>query len=219
VPGGSIAHVLHQAGIPLVLASQVPLSKDGSVLVVREFYRGLLWCENPWVLMHRLRTALHGRLGANSHDWASLVVYEALPPNLADQLEHAEYLQAKAASDVSFAKVDAVLASSGYDDATRALVETLKKLPTDGRFAMEGLGLRASSFKRLAQNEFRIAEQPGCESPVRHALKSAKYLHQSLHYYGQAVRGFLVGHRQTGAARGFAALGARAADLFVDRAR
>jgi len=193
VPGGSIAHVLHQAGIPLVLASQVPLSKEGSVLLVREFYGGLLWGENPWVLMHRVRTMLHGLLGASSHDWASLVVYEALPPDLPTQLEETGYLQAKAANNVSFERVDRALQDSvGYAAATGTMFETLKRLPTEGRFAMEGLGLRASSFKRLAQAEFRIAQQPGCDSPVHHALESAKYLHEALHLYERAVSGFLV---------------------------
>ncbi len=193
VPGGSIAHVLHQAGIALVLASQVPLSKEGSVLVVRELYRGLLWAENPWVLMHRLRTALHGLLGDSSHDWASLVVYEALPRDLADQLEEARYLQVKAANNAAFERIDRAAVSSGrFDDEMQALNETLRRLPTEGRFAMEGLGLRASSFKRLAQAEFRIAQQPGCPDRVRRALSSAKCLHQALHYYEQAVAGFLV---------------------------
>ena len=193
VPGGSIAHVLHQAGIALVLASQVPLSKDGSVLVVREFYRGLLWAENPWVLLHRIRSTLHGLLGAASHDWASLVVYEALPADLVDQLEEARYQQAKAANNVSFERIDrAVEAAGAYGDHRAALEESLTRLPAQGRFAMESLGLRASSLKRLAQAEFRIALQPGCESPVQHALESAKHLHQALHHYELSVTGFMV---------------------------
>jgi hypothetical protein len=48
MPGASFAHALHEAGIPLVVASQFPLSKEGSVLL-GEMYSGLLWGENPLV--------------------------------------------------------------------------------------------------------------------------------------------------------------------------
>jgi beta-lactamase superfamily II metal-dependent hydrolase len=193
VPGGCIAHVLHQAGIPFVLASQVPLSKEGSELLVGEFYGGLLWGEHPSALMHRVRRTLHGLLGASTHDWASLVVYEALPPDLPSQLEEARHRQAAAANNVSLERIDSALHDSkGYVEATSALFKTLQRLPTEGRFAMEGLGLRASSFKRLAQAEFKIAEQSGCESPMKHALESANYLNEALYHYEQAVSGFLV---------------------------
>jgi hypothetical protein len=64
----------------LVVASQFPLTKDGSVTVASILYQGLLCGDNPWVLLHQLRSELHSRYGNDSHDWASLVVYEALPP-------------------------------------------------------------------------------------------------------------------------------------------
>jgi beta-lactamase superfamily II metal-dependent hydrolase len=193
VPGGSIAHVLHQAGIALVLASQVPLSKAGSVRVVRELYRGLLWGDNPWLLMHRLRTALHGLLGDQTHDWASLVVYEALPRDLEQQLEEAHYRQAKAANAVAFERIDLAVQKSGdYAAEMQAMHESLQRLPEAGRFALEGLGLRASSYKRLAEAEFRIAQQPGCAAAGPHVVSSVRYLQQALHHYESAVDGFLV---------------------------
>jgi beta-lactamase superfamily II metal-dependent hydrolase len=193
VPGGSIAHVLHQAGVAMVVASQVPLSKEGSVLVVRGLYRGLLWGDNPWLLMHRLRTDLFGAMGATAHDWASLVVYESLPRDLDLQLEEARYLQAKAANSVALQRVDAAVQFSGtYAGEMDGLLVSLQRLPQTGRFAMEALGLRASSYKRLAQAEFALAQLPGCRAPDQYAVRSATLLEQSLRHYEQAVQGFLV---------------------------
>ena len=86
VPGASFAHALHQSGIPLVVASQFPLSKDGSIPLTKTLYEGLLWGDNPLVLLYETRAALHTG-SAFWHDWASLVVYEALPQNWAQQLD------------------------------------------------------------------------------------------------------------------------------------
>ena len=79
-PGASFAHAVHQSGIALVVAAQFPLSKDGSVPLTAGLYRGLLGGEHPLVVLHRVRAELHARYDTNWHDWASVVVYEALPP-------------------------------------------------------------------------------------------------------------------------------------------
>jgi hypothetical protein len=97
LPGASFAHALHQAGIPLVVASQFPLSKEGSVPLAAALYGGVLWGRNPLVLLQQLRAELHARYTASWHDWGSLVVYEALPQALAEQLDTLRYHQAKRA--------------------------------------------------------------------------------------------------------------------------
>ena len=73
------AHALHHAGVPLVVASQFPLSKEGSVPLAGALYTGLLWGENPLVLLQQLRAELHVRYTSSWHDWASLVVYRGAP--------------------------------------------------------------------------------------------------------------------------------------------
>src|SRR5262249_55262218 len=75
----SVAHDLHDQGIPLVVASQFPLSVDGSVPFVERFYQGQLWGEHPLVSLYAVRLHLHSCMGPDTHDWASLVVYEAFP--------------------------------------------------------------------------------------------------------------------------------------------
>lgn len=76
--GASIAHDLHDAGIPIVAASQFPLTFTGSVRMAEILYEGLLWGEDPRLLMHALRRRLYADL-PESHDWAGLTLYAALP--------------------------------------------------------------------------------------------------------------------------------------------
>jgi beta-lactamase superfamily II metal-dependent hydrolase len=201
VPGASFAHVLHQAGIPLVIASQFPLGKQSSILLVRTLYQGLMWGMNPWILLHQIRTGLHGRFTAHSHDWASLVVYEALPVDLADQLEEARYCQARLAIEAALERIDQAVAGGGarvdhkhHQELVQTVNRNCDKLPMNGRFAMECLGLRASSNKRLAQAEFNLAMAYDADSRehAEHLRQSCSYLEQSLLDYQQSVAGFLV---------------------------
>ena len=92
-PGASIAHALHEAGIPLVLASQFPLSVRGSVIMAEVAYTRLLRGEDPRTLVHDLRQALD--VGCpDAHDWASVVVYAALPPDIDAQVGEARFKRA-----------------------------------------------------------------------------------------------------------------------------
>lgn len=75
--GASVAHGLHAEGIPLVIASQFPLTFEGSVRMVELLYQGLLDGEDPRCLLHDLRGELK-QLIPNAHDWASIVGYAAL---------------------------------------------------------------------------------------------------------------------------------------------
>lgn len=76
--GASIAHALHAAGIPMVVASQFPLSFGGSVRMVEVLYHGLLWGEDPRKLLVDLRRQLHTEF-PQTHDWASITAYSSLP--------------------------------------------------------------------------------------------------------------------------------------------
>ena len=199
VPGASIAHALHQAGVALVVASQFPLSKAGSVHVANGLYRGLLWGENPWALLHRIRTELHSRLTAHSHDWASLVVYEALPADLDDQLEEARYRQGRLAMNAALERIDQAVAKDGarldpieHSQLQKAVLDTRHRMPMRGRFAMECLGLCGSSLKRLAEASFKLALDAGADAAPTHALSSCGLLEHALADYTQAARGFLV---------------------------
>jgi CHAT domain/Metallo-beta-lactamase superfamily len=162
LPGADLAHALHQSGVPLVVAAQFPLSMEGSVPLASTLYQGLLWGAHPLVLLQQLRAELHARYTTTYHDWASLVVYEALPRSLDDQLDSLRYRQAKRAMDAALQRVDVAVAEkepkeSTLTSAVRAAEAAIARLPLDGRYAVECLGLRGSAGKRLAQAAHELA--------------------------------------------------------------
>ena len=53
-----------------------------------------------------MKIRLRSVYAQNSHDWASMVVYEALPSNLEEQLEEFRYLQARRAVNAALDHVD-----------------------------------------------------------------------------------------------------------------
>jgi len=195
IPGASFAHALHQAGVPLVVASQFPLSKQGSVLLAG-LYGGLLRGEHPLVLLQQLRAGLHARYTAAWHDWASLVVYEALPQALGDQLEAVRYFQAKRALDCVLERIDIAVRKTGQQVESVAALEkdleaALQRLPLSGPYHIECLALRASSRKRLAQAAFTLASSTGSADAERWK-DPVDLLHQAWLDYDLAVRGLLV---------------------------
>lgn len=92
--GASIAHALHEGGIPLVIASQFPLSFGGSVRMVETLYEGLLWGEDPRKILTDLRRQLHSQF-PNTHDWASVTAYASLSPSFERQLASAQIRRAE----------------------------------------------------------------------------------------------------------------------------
>jgi len=84
-PGGSAAHAIHSKGVPLVIASQFPLSKGASVIATEMLYWDLLRGEDPRETVHAIRRELLVAY-PDTHDWASLVVYASLPNDVDDQL-------------------------------------------------------------------------------------------------------------------------------------
>jgi CHAT domain-containing protein len=76
--GGSIAHELHSSGIPVVVASQFPLTFAGSAVFTGIFYRDMLAGDDVRDALHATRSALyqHADIG---HDWAGLVAYVQIP--------------------------------------------------------------------------------------------------------------------------------------------
>ena len=213
IPGASIAHVLHQAGIALVVASQFPLSMPGSALLATQLYPGLLKGDHPLPLLHRIRNDLHGRLSIGTNDWASLVVYEALPDDLAKQLEELRYLQGMRAVHVAFGQLERAmraahdrLALDEHRDRARRVEALVAALPFDGPYRLQCLGLRAGSSKRLAEASFGTAQalvarlapkgREGHDVPIddetaKHLSDCYAYLEDALKDYREAALGFL----------------------------
>lgn len=85
VPGGSVAHELHRRGVPWVVASQLPLTAEGSATLAEVFYPQVLTGRDPRVALREARRRLH-RDFPDRHDWASLVVYASVPGDFDAQL-------------------------------------------------------------------------------------------------------------------------------------
>ncbi|HSH74857.1 MAG TPA: CHAT domain-containing protein, partial [Longimicrobiales bacterium] len=172
--GASFAHELHEEGIPFVVASQFPLSKVGSVNMVDILYRRLLWGDDPREVLHVLRRELYALHTSTAHDWASLVTYCALPPDLPSQLSDTAYEQAKAAIDVALSACDRIVkelteaGDDGREMSPATVEERLERLldradraaarmPTTGEYETEGLGMLGSTEKRKAEVRFHFA--------------------------------------------------------------
>jgi len=209
--GASLAHTLHQAGIPFVVASQFPLSKPGSVQVAELLYGGMLWGEDPRITLQRVRSKLHA-LSADTHDWASLVVYAALPEDLEFQLKDAQYVQAKGAIDTAMKYIDQTIdeikrigarASKGssateqdmegaidqLEITVRRVDEAAMRMPTTGEYETEGAGMLASTAKRKAEAYWNASLTLLTEERRAYFCgQCLSSLDKSLQYYERAYR-------------------------------
>jgi hypothetical protein len=118
-PGGSIAHELHAAGIPWVIASQFPLWMRASSIAAEVLFDGLLKGDDPrwvlYVLRQRLRTDSPG-----THDWASIVAYATVPWDFDQQVDAFRDKQTRSKVDVKFARIDELVGANEDGTATRA---------------------------------------------------------------------------------------------------
>ncbi len=169
--GASFAHDLHKNGIPLIIASQYPLTFAGSIMLVEEIYGNLLWGAEPLKVIHNLRTKLYALKSSDNHDWASLVVYECLDDKLKDAMMDTTYVQVKAAIDNVLRQADAII-RSGTDNEKgtenerpdEESIEQMfsyidvftKKYPDSEVYEVEILGLRGTVEKRKAELYYKI---------------------------------------------------------------
>jgi hypothetical protein len=167
----SIAQELHRLGVPVVIASQLPLTIAGSIVLAREFYRYLLKGDDVRYALHAARVALRGDANAG-HDWLSLVSYVRLPPegyakHLAEfrlraqlgmldaQQQRADRLSLEGGTAAMFDEVETQLR-----DRIASLVAQQEDLDgSNQRLVDESRGLLASANKRLAELLFTRAEK------------------------------------------------------------
>jgi hypothetical protein len=106
--GASIAHSLHAEGVPLVVASQFPLSFAGSVIMARVLYRGFLTGEDPRTLLAYLRRELLTQ-APDTHDWASVVAYASFPQKFDEILVQGQVEQTYRRFEAALNHVDKTL--------------------------------------------------------------------------------------------------------------
>jgi hypothetical protein len=160
-PGASLAHHLHEAGIPLVIASQLPLSFRGAAILAEKLYSDLLWGEDPRVTIHELRRDLSVRC-PETHDWASLVAYAAFPADFERQIDRVRLERRRFAVDTAMARIDLdqrapTGAPAGVSDSAlkEAMVRLAKATPRADE--LDRQKLRGETLGRLGSAEKRYA--------------------------------------------------------------
>ncbi len=179
--GASIAHALHQAGIPVVIASQFPLSFGGSVRMVQALYDGLLWGDDPRSLLIGLRRQLHAEFPDTS-DWASLTAYAALPVDFEAQLAEAQIRRAMDAINLGMDAAESALAAAGLagELVVNGLPAALARVQ-QARRRLEALPARAPGqhlrvLKLLASTAKREAELSHAQAQAQDANTGQTHL-------------------------------------------
>jgi hypothetical protein len=177
IPGRSLAHTLHRAGVPVVVASQLPLTFEGSVALTRELYGALLSGDDVRLALHKARKALFELPPAKAgHDWVSMVAYVQLPEGYADHLldvqlkaELACLLTARRWADYLVeSQVSSEESFEGVARHLRKRIKALEKFITETEKQTsrrdvyeENAGLLGSAHKRLAELLFRRGSRSG----------------------------------------------------------
>ncbi|MGE0813391.1 MAG: CHAT domain-containing protein [Vicinamibacterales bacterium] len=208
--GASIAHALHAAGVPVVVASQFALTQDGSDLLVSVFLARLLEGLDPRVALRRCRDALRAQTATTYYDRVALVGYVHVDPDIDARLKARQFKVAlarlKANSLSAKAQVDRLLESASAareltpDEAAaaasigtvfREVREGLARLAQGAALSAEEreelYGLQASALKRDAEAAWALAQ---CLGPAgaEWATRSRDVLRGATEAYGRAAR-------------------------------
>lgn len=206
--GASVAHALHQQGVPLVVAGQFPLSAAGSVLMVEALYDGLLWGEDPRVTLIDLRRRLFSQY-PKCHDWGSLTAYASFPVEFERELTDVQIHQAMRSINVAMNHADKATelvmktwrrprGSSPSGPAQQPQQEALQRARLkigEAKRRLEGLldrteqrariyGLLASTEKRRAEVYFSFRGDPASRDSDQ--AESFKSLLQARRHYWSA---------------------------------
>jgi hypothetical protein len=162
IPGGSIAHDLHASGIPWVFASQFPLTKPGSVRMARELYPRLLRGDDPRQILFELRRQLY-MSAERDHDWASIVVYAAIPNDFDARIAAFFERQTRRALDIALDRADDIPEADRtevLEKAMQYLALWEKRLPTGHEFGDRArraayFGIKGAALKRIGLRKYK----------------------------------------------------------------
>ncbi len=161
----SVAHRLHEQEIPMVLASQFPMTFQGSAIFAETFYSELLKGADPRVVLWKVRDALYTRC-PETHDWGSVISYATLPKNIATRSEERGRRWEKLELDVRMSDLEsrngklidglAERVSTNRNPELDAIAKRLEHLAeratsvTDANARVDLLSTVANGFKRLS---------------------------------------------------------------------
>ena len=199
--GATIAHALHEAGIPMVVASQFPLTFEGSVRLVEVLYEGLLWGTDPRRLLYDLRRKLYSQF-RRSHDWASLTAYVSLPEDFDEQLPGVQIQQVMGCIDAAMNRADGLLSQVSKNIKSQSalpttpqeqpdLIENERAKIGDAKRRLERLLAdneteRARILGNLASTEKREAQLLYSFAPEKTLREVAELLRRSRAHYWES---------------------------------
>ena len=204
-PEKSIAHQLHVSGFPVVIASQLPFTVDGSNLMVETFYKAVLAGQDVRSALHKARIVLYQNSNKTGHDWGSLVGYVRLPEGYAEHLKEVRLDAVLSSLKLAQAWSDSLVASGCTDPAQfdevashlQGCITALEDFLNDkdehvrGGVREENLGLLGSAEKRLAELHFTCGQRiPSGDS--RQKMQDA--LNRSRGWYKQGYEHNLSHH-------------------------
>ncbi|MEM7187511.1 MAG: CHAT domain-containing protein [Bacteroidota bacterium] len=152
------------AGVPMVLGSQFPLSMPGADYFTKRFYKALFRGVDVRKILGDVRTGLYKKSDDFGFDWVSLVAYLDLPKNYEFellknktniQLNVLNHYRDKGLND-SESKDDFIALKANVSRTLDTLNEEVIALQGDSRneeLFLEYCGLLASGYKRLAYIE------------------------------------------------------------------
>lgn len=122
IPSASVAHDIHDGGVPLVIASQFPLSYSGSVVFVKRLYERLLEADDPRCSQQETRRAMHaaGTFPFCAIDWTAIVSYGSFSDNLLASVREARIRALQQQTDSALSSVDPNVVPPGRGDPSQA---------------------------------------------------------------------------------------------------
>lgn len=201
--GGTLAHALHEAGIPVVLASQLALTQAGSDRLISTFFAKVVDGDDPRKALRKCRDELRATTDETYYDKVALVGYIHLEEGFEDHLPQKKF-------EVALARLEA--ASRFADEcARRALEEGVGPGDDFGaieeRFAgvrqrLEGMsregltkeqleelhGLQASSLKREAETAWRLGQALSGDEAEPWRARSREALAEASTAYARAAK-------------------------------
>ncbi len=190
-PEKSLAHQIHIAGVPVVVASQLPLTVDGSNILVRQFYRYLLTGLDVREALHKTRVELFHRQKEAGHDWLSVVGYVRLREGYVDFLKQLRLKSHLASMTNLRDRIDSMPEGSNQAEIKKIhnrlqeKIDVLTQLVShadNSKVLNENRGLLGSAEKRLAEFIHCHCHYDGANQESLEALKRARC------WYGDAFR-------------------------------
>lgn len=154
-PNASLAHALHEAGIPLVVASQLPLTFTGSAVMTDALYCGLLAGDDPLAVLARARAELLRTL-PTTHDWAAMTTYSSLPDDLDALVRDARVELRKFQVEGPLNEFDRFGLDENSPDSAQALRDAAVEL------------LNSEEYRRLVTETISLARAKGPLSLMRY---------------------------------------------------